>query len=287
MTGPRWPAFLPLVLFPPLLTVAEPVAPATGDKPEEKSPPATRVEVFQGTLPSPIKDERCAVYRNAIHGGDKTLKGALPGAIAVHFPDKELSFCWDPVECRLLYVWKGGFLQHQPDLAGIAGKLVYVAEGPAPLAASVGAFDAPDFFGYRLVNGVPEFLYTQGLLSVAERFELAADGQSFTQFFSVQNTPFEVNLAIPERWKESVSSSIGTWTKGFVTIPLKSIKDFRLTFQLLKTPELPEVRKNWNPFRPPPVPKLNPPPAESEGTKVAETPDPEPLQSSEKGDKEE
>ena len=250
MSGNRVPTFLLLVLMPPLLAVAEPADSSPAPPATDKRPaPAAPAEVRLGALPNPVLDERCAVNRNAA-GQDPDENGRLPGVFAVHFPDRGLSYCWDPVECRLLYIWRNGFLKGG---SAIDGDLAYVAEGPAPLAASVGAFDAPNFFGYRMVDGAPEFLYTQGLLSVVERITPADDGKSLAQHFSVQNTPFEVTLSIPERWKEQVRPSQGDWENGFVTIPRKSIADFRLTYNLEKTPELPELRKDWNPAPASPV----------------------------------
>ena len=33
----------------------------------------------------------------------------VPGAIAVNFGE-DLSYCFDSTECRLLYIWQGGFM---------------------------------------------------------------------------------------------------------------------------------------------------------------------------------
>ncbi len=103
----------------------------------------------------------------------------IAGAIAVnHGP--EFSYVWDSTECRLLYAWRGGFLDMNPYwgkepgsgrphfyIPWIIGGLVYRASGPAPLAGAKG--ERPQFLGYRVVEGAPEFSYRLGSETVRER----------------------------------------------------------------------------------------------------------------------
>lgn len=125
----------------------------------------------------------------------------LPAAIAVNF-GTDLSYCWDTVECRLLYAWRGGFLDmtnYWGDpaigrragfqyLPGLVGELVYVTEGSHPL----GLFDTytedlkPVYLGYRLVAGVPEFAYRLGEATVKVRIEPGDKPLEIVAHYSVE-----------------------------------------------------------------------------------------------------
>jgi azurin len=103
----------------------------------------------------------------------------IPGAIAVSH-GSEFSYVWDTTECRLLYAWRGGFLDMNPYwgkepggvraaryIPKIEGALIYRASGPAPLSG--GAGEAPIFGGYRMLEGAPEFWYRLGARLIRER----------------------------------------------------------------------------------------------------------------------
>ncbi len=94
----------------------------------------------------------------------------LPAAIGVNY-GKRLSYCWDTVECRLLYAWSDGFLNMQkywgdpkrgnrqsfgyvPDLVG---DVFYVASGEHPIRVNGKAVEAPQFIGYRKIDN--RFIY--------------------------------------------------------------------------------------------------------------------------------
>jgi hypothetical protein len=133
----------------------------------------------------------------------KAEKG-VAGAIAVnHGP--EFSYVWDSTECRLLYVWRGGFLDmntywgKEPGsgrpkmyIPLIMGHLVYRASGPMPLAES--SDPAPIFLGYKMEGGLPEFRYRLGTKILHEKvLPSAKDG------FEVKVTP--ENLGDALNWK--------------------------------------------------------------------------------------
>ena len=99
---------------------------------------------------------------------DKPIEG-IPGAIAVDFGEK-LSYCFDSTECRLFYVWSGGFMDMTAYwgknegggrkrfgyIGKVLGKTSFLAKGKAPLAGK------PKFKGYRKIQSVPEFMYSIG-----------------------------------------------------------------------------------------------------------------------------
>jgi len=100
-----------------------------------------------------------------IPGEYKPIKG-LPAAIGVNY-GSELSYCWDSVECRLLYAWNGGFLdmtsywgdpkrgnrQSYGYVPQLVGTMFYKASGEHPLmigGKSISELKTPPAFrGYR------------------------------------------------------------------------------------------------------------------------------------------
>lgn len=125
----------------------------------------------------------------------------IPGAVGVNF-GPELSYCWDTTECRLLYAWTGGFLDMtnywgEPEsgrrkgfgyIPEIVGELVYLSRGSHPL----GIFDhytnppAPEFLGYEMVDGVPEFSYREGNAVVRVRIVPGDKPMSFVKHYRVE-----------------------------------------------------------------------------------------------------
>ncbi len=151
----------------------------------------------------------------------------IPAAIGVNFgPD--LSLCWDTTECRLLFAWRGGFLDMtkywgEPEsgrrkgfdyLPDLVGELIYVARGDHPLAILDRYTDrtAPVFEGYRLRDGVPEFTYRQGAATVRVRIEPGEAPMSFLQHYTVEDAGawdyFESGLKFTEEKTGSHSFTI-------------------------------------------------------------------------------
>ena len=132
----------------------------------------------------------------------------IPSAIVVGFGN-DLAIAWDTRECRWLYAWQGGFIQrveqandedHTADFhrsTEITGELVHLNSGPAPLSVSMGAAGGARYFGHRMVDGVPEFLYTVGKLKVSEQIYPSEDGSGIVQKFSVERHPVDLILAAP------------------------------------------------------------------------------------------
>jgi mono/diheme cytochrome c family protein len=112
-----------------------------------------------------------------VQGEDPPIDG-LPAAIAVSY-GPQLAYVFDPVECRILYAWQGGFLDFTPYwgdtetgsrvgndyVPRLVGTLFHQASGPHPL--SIGGKRAselgpPEYLGYTLEKGVPRFSFRLG-----------------------------------------------------------------------------------------------------------------------------
>ncbi|MEM1443886.1 MAG: cytochrome c, partial [Verrucomicrobiota bacterium] len=109
---------------------------------------------------------------------------------------------WDTTECRMLYAWRGGFLDMtrywgNPEsgrrksfgyVPTLVGEVIYLTEGSHPL----GLFDTytsdtkPTFKSYRLVDGVPEFSYTVGEATVQVRIEPGANPMEILKRYTIE-----------------------------------------------------------------------------------------------------
>jgi hypothetical protein len=130
-----------------------------------KYDPATRLDVTEKvTDPATGAVRELPVVRKAEKG--------IAGAIAVNH-GLNFSYVWDSTECRLLYAWRGGFLDmdtywgKEPGsgrpkmyIPLLMGNLVYRASGRMPLGGADNP--APVFLGYKMEQGVPEFRYRIG-----------------------------------------------------------------------------------------------------------------------------
>lgn len=150
------------------------------------------------------------------------LAEASPAAIAVALPG-DLSYCFDASECRLRYVWKGGFLNASEHWLGngskqaaVDGEIIY-RETAYPLLANEG--NGPDpgepeivqpvkFTGYTLKDGVPSFHYTHGGIPVVETIRPLPDGSGIERTFEMGGNPpgLKVVVAAPARVESSTGS---------------------------------------------------------------------------------
>lgn len=135
------------------------------------------------------------------------LPEASPAAIAVALPG-DLSYCFDATECRLRYVWKGGFLNasgywrgNGNRQAAIDGEIIY-RESAFPLIG--GSEGTAKFIGYSTKDGLPSFRYTRGGMQVVETIRPLADGSGIERVFEIENAPpLKIEVAAPARVESS------------------------------------------------------------------------------------
>jgi len=138
---------------------------------------------------------------------------ATPAAIAVGMPGG-FSYCFDAGQVKLLYAWRGGFLDLSGTLlrktdskrltptAALIGDIVWRAPAEYPVLFGVEKrIPARRFRGYKLVNGAPEFQYTLDAVSVRE--SVAAGGRRLTfdeirepVFFEGKPVPLGKNVTV-------------------------------------------------------------------------------------------
>jgi len=181
---------------------------------------------------------------NPIHG--------LPAAFGVSHGEA-LSYCWDSVECKLLYAWVGGFLDMTPYWGAgsgggrkgfryvpkITGRVVLQTSTAGPLAT-----EKVTFHGFRLDNGVPVFRYTRAGFEIEERIEPAGGAmlQSFELTSPSQKT---ATFIFTNEEKALLTSSAGSWDGTTLTVPVDDSALLALTWNIPEPPPPP----------PPPPPK--------------------------------
>jgi len=161
------------------------------------------------------------------------MPDASPAAIAVALPG-DLSFCFDASECRLRYVWKGGFIDGWPyfkangsSLAKLDGKVVYREEAFPLEPARDYTAPPPKFLGYRVgKDGVPSFRYEYYGIPFTETTRPLPDGSGIVRQFEASKDDHGVNFIIHKQDGANVESSIG---RDSVT-PSDS-KSFTLTYR--------------------------------------------------------
>lgn len=123
------------------------------------------------------------------------MPDASPAAIAVAMPG-DLSYCFDASECRLRYVWKGGFIDGVPywkangsSLAKLDGEVIFrEREFPLGLDRKSGV-SSPKFLGYRMAkDGLPAFRYVRDGVTFTESIRPLPDGSGIERSFETDGT---------------------------------------------------------------------------------------------------
>jgi cytochrome c2 len=126
-----------------------------------------------------------------------TPVGQIDRAINVGIPGG-FNFTFDPVSCRLRYVWKGEFLDAGPAWNGRGGnpvkaggeKLLEIKSAHAVRIGAASESDSIRFLGYRLEDHMPVFRYAVNDVKVEHRINVSA--ASVRQKFVVQKPTADV-----------------------------------------------------------------------------------------------
>ncbi len=145
---------------------------------------------------------------------------------------------WDPVSCRLLGALN--LKESTEPVKAAEGEeeppspYTILAAGAHPLNGSKGTFENPKYFGFRLVKGRPEFLYTFGGLQIEEQVWLEDDGQVLKERYVVKGAKSGYTLTFPAEWKERCDASVGEWKENHLIVPGDAAGELILTFRLDK-----------------------------------------------------
>ena len=185
--------------------------------------PEYRRQLEIAKLSSSLEPERPAMMR-------AFLPNAGPAAIAVALPG-DLNYCWDAGNCRLRYAWTGGFVDPR-DMLNSNGSRFTKILGPTfwssggdenTFALDTGNPKArPDFQGYRMVEGLPEFRYLFDGLTVHER--LTSEDGSLLWNLRIEKASRDLKLYAPGE----VTASAGKRDGDFLVLDPKTAQNITL-----------------------------------------------------------
>lgn len=197
------------------------------------------LDISRRSLKNFLKDE-AALERYL--GPDRVVND-LEDAFTIGAVHGRYALIWDATACRLV-----GVIDIKPPSGEQPGDsprtnpdpnspYVLLAEGYPPLSGSLGTFGHPSYFGFRLIDGLPEFLYTHGALQVEERLWLEGDGTVLKQRFAIRNAENPFLLHFPASWKERiVETSAGKWNGKTLSVPLENAEEVVITYRLAEQP---------------------------------------------------
>jgi len=193
------------------------------------------LDISRRSLKNFLQDPTALERYKQPDGSIKDLEDAFTiGAVRGRY-----ALIWDATACRLVGVVdvKPAEEDSHQDSAESGQKpstpYVLLAEGYAPLTGSLGTFGNPIYFGFRLIDGLPEFLYNHGGLQVEERLWLEGDGSILKQRFAIRNPENAFLIQFPASWKERITeTSAGQWNGQTLSVPLEGAEELIITYQL-------------------------------------------------------
>lgn len=216
-------------LFSTVLALAFPLLLAAQDRPVPAGKGPVILDLSRRNLKNFLVDEdaRAPYHREGSASAD------LRDVFTIGSVKAPCAIIWDPLACRLVGVLDIDAAETKPTDPDHP----YLAAGPFPFAKTAGVSGTPRYFGFRLVAGVPEFLYTCGSVSFEERLWLEQGGAILLQRFAVKDHSQEIRFVVPEPWKGRVSASAGTWKGNILTVSKEEASEFVLSYPLLPAPE--------------------------------------------------
>lgn len=176
------------------------------------------------------------------YGTDEEQQAVLHGAFMIGSPGARYVAIWDPTAARLVGVLdlqapgetpeKAETEEEEGEKTAPPSPYVLTAKGLPPFQKSSGAFGTPVYFGFRVVDGRPEFLYTHGSLRIEESIWLEDEGNTLKQKFSIRDAKSDVRFAVPASWKERITPTVGEWDGSTLKVSKENAKEIELTFVL-------------------------------------------------------
>ena len=107
-----------------------------------------------------------------------------------------------------------------------------LASGVGPTASLAETSEIPKYFGMRIVEGRPEFLYTHGRHIISESVWLEDGGSILKQRFHLRKGVSSLKLMFPPDWIPFMESSEGEWDGGLLNVSGESVDEVTLRYRL-------------------------------------------------------
>ncbi len=226
---------------------------------EEDAGVVPKLKIARKDLSAFLSDETILAAHRV--GEEKEVR--FEGVFTVGADVSRFAFVWDPVTCRLLGVLdldppkvepapKSASEKDSDDVDGSdtekssddapsetppTSPFFLAASGPALLSSTAGGSGESSFFGVRLVEGKPEFLYEQGSLLIEERLWLENGGETLQQHFALRDMDSSLVIKVPEGWRERITADRGEWKELTLTVPKEEAGELQLTYRLSERSE--------------------------------------------------
>ena len=160
-----------------------------------------------------------------------------PAGIAVGLLG-DVSYCWDAGECRLRYVWKGGFLDLTENWAGkgkevaeIVGTVFYRDSTDFPFrVGDRGQIPTVDFKGYTMAKRYPTFRYVlNGEVEVTERIVPVLEQPGIKRLMSFTNLKQPLWLAKEDYPNVNIYCNKGRWEGNYLRLTPQQAQEFTIT----------------------------------------------------------
>ena len=149
-----------------------------------------------------------------------------PASIAVRLTDN-YHYCWDAGKCKIRYTWKGGFIDPWPVWRGNGNglaKLLGTKDHTFSLDNGLKSAGKPKFLGYKVINGLPQFIYRLGSVQIREHV-------TFKDNSLVLNFKIKTSEKITYQSAVNFTASKGTKSGNKVTLTPEEAADFSITFK--------------------------------------------------------
>lgn len=159
-----------------------------------------------------------------------------PAAIAVGM-EKNQSYNWDAGFSHLRYVWHGGYIDASKqwdakahEVAKIEGDIYYRNTIGFPFRiVQQDSIPEPDFRGYTLINGYPEFKYQMGEVMVRELILPAEKLPGFQIQYILEGVNEPIWYVLSDNENLQVSTSKGEMKGNMIKLTSEQAREFTIT----------------------------------------------------------
>ncbi|MFC7337302.1 c-type cytochrome [Haloferula chungangensis] len=156
------------------------------------------------------------------------MPDSSPASIVVALPDG-LALCWDTAICQFRYAWKGDHTAARGSrkIAGLRAK-PFIRATTENFFTKLGN-TTPDYRGYRLVEGYPEFDYSMGGVEIRELVRKARHAQAIERHFTTTGATNGLVLDLTHEGPGRITCDKGSIRDNKLTLTPAEAAAFTLT----------------------------------------------------------
>ena len=155
------------------------------------------------------------------------LPGASPGSVAVILKEG-ISVCWDTEACRFRYAWHGSKTRLRAHRRPVDLPDPFYQENAEQLWSFASDVN-PQFMGYRLIDGYPEFHYKHGNIEIWEKVSNGPSPGKIERAFTLSGINEAVFLDLSHSGDLVIKSNKGSFDGKVLYLNPEQAKSFTLT----------------------------------------------------------